>query len=396
MRNSPALDWLYGVQTFGVKLGLDNTRRLFDALELDTSGVKVLHVAGTNGKGSICAYVESIARSMGFRTGLYTSPHLVSFRERFRFNFRPADENLLESELERLRELVENWDPHPTFFELTTALAVKIFLDAKVDVIVLETGLGGRLDATNVVDADVAVIAQVDMDHQQHLGDTIEQIAAEKAGIIKPGRLVLTANQPSSVMGVIHRRAEEVGAAVQVVDRAWEGPVGLSGAHQRWNAAIAASAAKVLFDAPDRAIRDGLEATTWPARFHILQSEGGNTIVVDGAHNPSASRQLARTWRERFGDRRAAIVFGAVADKKPEEMIRELAPIMGALFPTTTPSARGLSANELLSRVPTENARAEDDILRAIRMAEATQLPVLVTGSLFLAGAALGLLGWSE
>ena len=186
-----ALAWLYSLQRFGIKLGLENIERLLEELSkrgvLQAAPWKVIHVAGTNGKGSVCAMIDSICRAQGYRTGLFTSPHLVTFRERIRVNGDMISEEAVADGLTTIRNLVANWDPHPTFFEVVTALALKHFSDTRVKIAILETGFGGRLDATNAVQSDVSVITPIDFDHEKWLGKTIPEIAAEKAGIIKPG-----------------------------------------------------------------------------------------------------------------------------------------------------------------------------------------------------------------
>src|SRR5213076_2781521 len=176
-----ALAWLYGLQRFGIKLGLENIRRLLAELHVDLRGTRVIHVAGTNGKGSVCAMIDSICRAQGHRTGLFTSPHLVTFRERIRVNGKMISENEVTGGLTTIRNLVADWDPHPTFFEVTTALALKCFSEANIDVMILETGIGGRLDATNAIQSDVSVITQIDFDHKEWLGNTLAEIATEKA-----------------------------------------------------------------------------------------------------------------------------------------------------------------------------------------------------------------------
>src|SRR5216117_744022 len=207
-----ALAWLYGLQRFGIKLGLENIRRLLAELRIDLRGSRVIHVAGTNGKGSVCGMIDSILRAHGYRAGLFTSPHLVTFRERIRVNGEMISENAVANGLSTIRNLTAGWDPHPTFFEVATALALKHFSDPagrgakrdseqfppdrdKLDVITLETGIGGRLDATNAIQSDVSLITPIDFDHEQWLGKTIPQIASEKAGIIKPGVPVVSTAQ---------------------------------------------------------------------------------------------------------------------------------------------------------------------------------------------------------
>jgi dihydrofolate synthase/folylpolyglutamate synthase len=225
-----ALAWLYSLQRFGIKLGLENIRRLLD--ELSRSGgfqtavgdleialpCKVIHVAGTNGKGSVCAMIDSICRAQGYRTGLFISPHLVTFRERIRINGEMISETAVADGLTMIRALIADWEPHPTFFEVTTALALKHFRDAKIDVAILETGLGGRLDATNAVQSDVSVITPIGLDHEEWLGHTLAEIAGEKAGIIKPGVAVVSAPQRPEAEHVIRARAAECGAPLQSIN----------------------------------------------------------------------------------------------------------------------------------------------------------------------------------
>src|SRR5262249_35887725 len=201
------LAWLYGLQRFGIKLGLETIRRLLDQCcsgvcvkrpalaAANASTPKILHVAGTNGKGSVCAMIDAICRAQGYRTGMFTSPHLVTFRERIRVNGEMISEHAVAEGLTTIRDLIAKWDPHPTFFEGVTALAIKHFSDTKVEIIIMETGLGGRLDATNAIQSNVSVITQIDFDHEKWLGKTIPEIAAEKAGIIKPGVPVVSVSQ---------------------------------------------------------------------------------------------------------------------------------------------------------------------------------------------------------
>ncbi|MEY2602213.1 MAG: dihydrofolate synthase / folylpolyglutamate synthase, partial [Verrucomicrobiota bacterium] len=190
-----ALAWLYSLQRFGIKLGLENIQRLIAELHVDLGNAPVIHVAGTNGKGSVCAMIDSICRAQKYRTGLFVSPHLVTFRERIRINGEMISENEVAGGLSNIRKLVADWEPHPTFFEIATALALKHFAEAKIDIVILETGLGGRLDATNAVQSNAAVITPIALDHQEWLGDSLAKIASEKAGIIKPRTPVVSAPQ---------------------------------------------------------------------------------------------------------------------------------------------------------------------------------------------------------
>jgi len=393
-----SLAWLYSVQMFGIKLGLDGMRRLLAAWDLDIDGkFTVWHVAGTNGKGSVCAFLESVLRTSGRRTGLFTSPHLVSFRERIRIGSCPVAEDALAARLAELRELVQDWEPHPTFFELTTALALRVFLDQGIEDLVMETGMGGRLDATNAVRSDVAVITSIGWDHRKWLGDTLGQIAAEKAGIFKAGvPAVVPAHLPPEAAEVMRSRAAEVGAPLRVVDRPLESDwvLGLAGSHQRWNAALARAALEALRpELDEKVLRTGLAGTRWPARFQVIQN-GGTTFVVDGAHNVPAAEALVRTWREVFGQIRPVVVFGSVEDKDARGMLDRFREIAGQVIFTTVPSQRGRPADVLAD----EAGRRVGDIIveppgAALEMARSVAPHVLVAGSLFLAGTALEHLG---
>ncbi|MEY4485162.1 MAG: hypothetical protein RL693_2614, partial [Verrucomicrobiota bacterium] len=212
-----AINWLYSTQLFGVKLGLESTRRLLDEMSLPPPGQKFVHVAGTNGKGSVCAFLHSLMKAAGTNAGLFTSPHLIHFRERI----KDAERNITEDEITRgvesLKSMCKEWDPHPTFFELTFALAMDWFRKREKEWVVLETGLGGRLDATNVVSPAVTVITSISLEHQEILGKTLTEIAREKAGIIKPGVPVITLKQQPEVMQVIANPARERGAPLSIV-----------------------------------------------------------------------------------------------------------------------------------------------------------------------------------
>ncbi len=395
MKSSEALAWLYGVQPFGIKLGLEGTRRLLEALEVDTSGLKVWHVAGTNGKGSVCAFLESVLRVSGRRTGLFSSPHLVSFAERIRVDFQPVDPAQINRGILALKDLVQNWEAHPTFFELTTGLALRTFLDERIEDLVLETGMGGRLDSTNAVNSDVAIITSISLDHQKWLGDTLGEIAAEKAGIFKPGvPAVVPTNLPPEAMEVIQRQAVATGSPLTIVKeplpRDWA--LGLRGAHQRWNAALAVTALRILRpDLDESVVRRGLEEAQWPARFQIF-AEAERTIVVDGAHNPAAAAVLVETWREEFGDRRPVLIFGTVGDKDAASMFSVLRPLASRVIFTSVPTQRGRAGVELSAELGMEPGDAVIEDLAAA-LAQSTSGLVLVAGSLYLAGKALECLG---
>ncbi|MBV9657278.1 MAG: bifunctional folylpolyglutamate synthase/dihydrofolate synthase [Verrucomicrobia bacterium] len=392
-----ALAWLYGTQLTGIKLGLDSMRRLLAALGWQQpAGTRFLHVAGTNGKGSVCAMLAAICRAGGFRTGLYTSPHLVSFRERIRLGDAMIPEATVAAALTRLRELTEHWENLPTFFELTTALAFGWFARDRAEIVVLETGLGGRLDATNVVTPAVSVITSLDLDHTAWLGSTLAEIAGEKAGIFKPGVPAVSAPQPAEAALVLEQTAQRVGTPLQWPSLELPGKfsVNLAGSHQRANAALALAALRAADIAiPESSARAGLENVDWPGRFQRLEA---GRIILDGAHNPAAARRLAQTWREEYGDsERASIILGLLRDKDAAGICESLAPIAARFIVTkvrTNPRASepaeiaAVLAAGAASKVP---CVVTPDLAAALAQGRAQPERILVTGSLFLVGEAL-------
>jgi dihydrofolate synthase/folylpolyglutamate synthase len=388
-----ALDWLYATQLFGVKLGLETIELLLAALDY-YSPARIVHVAGTNGKGSVCAMAAAVCDAQGYRTGLFTSPHLVSFRERIRIDGHPIPEAAVAAGLTRLRELTFAWSTPPTFFEFTTALALDWFRQMHAEIIVLETGLGGRLDATNAVTPAVSVLTAIDFDHMAWLGETLAAITGEKAGIIKPGVPVVSAPQEPEAAEVIARAADAAGSPLQVVGAPLPDSyaIGLAGSHQRLNAALALAALDAAGIAADEKARHaGLAHVDWPGRFQRLENGG---IILDGAHNPAAARRLAQTWHEEYGDRhQATVILGIMRDKDFPAICRALEPLAGRFLAVPVRSPRTLSADELceiLGRLAPEiSAQACPDFPAALAVARATPAPILVTGSLFLAGEAL-------
>lgn len=386
------IDWLYGTQLYGIKLGLDNVRRLLAEMNLPAAGQKLIHVAGTNGKGSTCAFIHSILKAAGLSTGIFTSPHLIHFGERIRDSERMITPAEIASGIVRLRERVAGWDTHPTFFELALALALEWFAQRQNAWVVLETGLGGRLDATNAITPAVTVITPIGWDHMDMLGDTLAKIAAEKAGIIKPGVPVITMPQHPEALEVIQHTAAERGASLTIVTAPWDGQIGLAGTHQRWNAAMAVAALNAAgFQFDSDVINRGLREVQWPGRFQKIDN-----LIIDGAHNLEAAQVLAQTWREQFPHEKADIIFGAVAGKDTAAVLRELAPIAASWHFTGFDSPRALPAEKLheiwqslglASRPVTTHARIAD----ALRVL-ADNEHVLIAGSLYLAGETLALL----
>ncbi len=404
MTYQEALAWLYSLQRFGIKLGLENTRRLLAEIcpgrtrdsravfggSPDTS-TKVIHVAGTNGKGSVCVMIDSICRAQGYRTGLFISPHLVTFRERIRVNGEMISEEAVAQGLTTIRHLIAGWDPHPTFFEVTTALALRYFSQTRIDVAVLETGLGGRLDATNAIHSDVSVITPIDFDHERWLGNTLAEIAGEKAGIIKPRVPVVSSLQQPDPEMVIRARAVECGAPLQFVTDAYDGSsVALRGEFQKQNAATAIAAIKASnIEVDEKAIVRGLATIEWPARFQKWDER----IIIDGAHNPGAARVLVPTWREVFGDQKATLILGILADKDLRGICRALAPIANSVLLPRIRSGRAappeMLAGTLSALTPPLPCSIASSINEALELARAHPNPVLVTGSLHFAGEVL-------
>ncbi len=392
-----ALEWLYNTQPLGVKLGLENMQRLMSARGLGGAPQRYVHVAGTNGKGSTCAMIHSLLSvAGGFRTGLFTSPHLIHFKERIRDEQREIAGGECLRGLNELRVEVVDWEVMPTFFELTLALGLWWFRERGLDWVVLETGLGGRLDATNAVIPEVCVITRIGMDHMNLLGNTLESIAAEKAGIIKPGVPVVVGLQQPAASAVLRAVAAERGAPLIEVNEPWTAsPVGLLGEHQRWNAALAVAAVHALgLGLSDAAIASGLAQTCWPGRFEQV-SPG---LVLDGAHNEDSVAALVKTWRQVFGGQQAAVVFGAVQDKQVEVMLRLLAPLVGHWHLTGFQSPRAFPPQVIeeqllgLGLATVGQITCHATVSEALAAAEAEARPGLVCGSLFLVGETRALL----
>jgi dihydrofolate synthase/folylpolyglutamate synthase len=383
-----SLGWLYSTQQFGIKLGLDNIRSLLKALGDPHEHLSFLHVAGTNGKGSVCAMLDAVLRAADHKTGLYTSPHLIDFRERIRVDGRKIPREAASRGLENLRRLAASWDHSPTFFEFATALALQHFAESDCELVVLETGMGGRLDATNAVIPVVSVITPIALDHIRWLGKTVSEVAQEKAGIIKPSVPVVSAPQDPAAAEVIVRRAEELGCFLTFAEAAWNGAeLGLPGRHQRQNAALAIASLRAAgLDVPDEAIAHGLRDVRWPGRFQII----GERFVLDGCHNPHAAERLLLNWRDFFGTEQADVIFGALGDKDYSAMLRILAPISRQILLVPVRSERTAAPEILASACPVPHrifANAKD----ALR---ASHGRTLVTGSLFLVGEVLELLGF--
>ena len=414
-----ALTYLGQTRRFGMKLGLEPMHELAQALGSPQDGLRFIHLAGTNGKGSTAAFCESCLRASGFRVGLYTSPHLVSVRERIQIDRVSISEAGFVEGMSVVREAVEARLKEVTFFELMTALALWYFSREKVDWVVWETGLGGRLDATNIVQPKICLITNIGLDHQQYLGESLASIAAEKAGIIKHQVPVISAVEPGEAAEVIAQRAREEGSRLTLVQRdmtvedlgqrghkqiaridGHEFALGLVGPHQIRNAACAVEAMWQIraneHAISDEAIARGLEATVWPGRFEILSEKP--LIVLDGAHNPAGMKMLVETWRTflaaRYGwspaeiEGRAHLVFASVAEKDISEMAPLLRPLAKEVSLVRLANERGAEPALLASAFAGLPCACYDSVAGAWQnLAKApVESVTLITGSLFLVG----------
>ena len=389
MNYREALDWLFATQLIGIKLGLDNPRYLLqESRAYPARGVPVIHVAGTNGKGSTCAMIESIARAGGLRCGLFTSPHLIDFRERIMVAGQQIPAATCAAMLSELRTICERMATHPTFFEITLTLAMRWFGEYHCDLIILETGMGGRWDATTAVPADVCVITPIGLDHMQWLGSSLADIAAEKAGILGPGQAAVSAPQQDVVREVLIKEAQARQVPLEFITQPLlEYPLALAGSHQQWNAALAVAALqRAGLHLPATSVREGLANVYWPGRFEEIQPG----VILDGAHNPHAATVLAATWHHQFAGQPATLVFSAVAAKDIAGILTILAPLAARIFLCPLNSPRAVTAQELAAALPPTAPPHTifDDFPTAWTAARALGSPILITGSLFLVGEA--------
>lgn len=384
-----AIDWLFSTQMFGIKLGLDGTRHLLrEYLAFPGYETQVIHVAGTNGKGSTCAMIDSIARACGRRTGLFTSPHLIDYRERIRVSGVDIPEDACAAMLTGLRAICEGLEHHPTFFEITLVLAMRWFRERECELVILETGMGGRLDATTAVPADVCVVTPIGLDHTQWLGGTLAEIAREKAGIFVPGKPVISAPQEDEARDVLEKEANVTRAPIEFIEGPLLGyPLALPGEHQKWNAALAVAALhKAGLPLNTDTVAYGLTRVSWPGRFEEIRPG----VILDGAHNPHAAKVLAATWRERFPNKKAALVFSAVAAKDIAGILEHLAPLAGKILLCPVDTPRAVPAEELAAHLPPGSPphACFSGFKQAFAALGDDERPVLIAGSLFLVGEA--------
>jgi dihydrofolate synthase/folylpolyglutamate synthase len=391
------LDRLAARRRFGMRPSLDAIRGVCAALGDPQKVLRAIHVAGTNGKGAVCAMIDACLRSGGLRACRYTSPHLVRINERFFVDGKPVDDATLESAADKVFHADSDTNSQLTFFEALTAVAFIAFSEAKCDYAVLETGLGGRLDATNICVPEICVITKIGLDHCDWLGDTVEKIAAEKAGIIKKGVPIVLGKNDPEVIAVVKTRASEVGApffyAPDMADES-EIPDGFSleGAFNRENAVTALAALKVL----KKGSRDGLSNVVWPGRFQRV-----GRFIIDGAHNPPAARALAAALSKYapFAGSVPTLIAGFCGDKDVDETLRILAPLVGKGIAVRTNNPRSLAPEELARKMESAGipAISSDSIHLALEkmgsVPNSSGVDTLICGSLFLAGEALAELG---
>lgn len=406
------------------KFGLENISVLAATLGNPHRAIPCAHIAGTNGKGSTAAMLDSILRAAGLRTGLYTSPHLERINERIRVDGTDISDEDFAAAWTRVHATIEallasgKLAAHPTYFECVTAMAFVAFAKAEVDFAIYEVGLGGRLDSTNIVQPEVAVITSIDFDHEDYLGHSIEEIASEKAGIIKPGAWVASSAERPEARAVIARRCKEVDARMVEIDAAWRieslstsggyyravaAPVHshktlaieppLPGRFQIRNALAAATAAHLLgergFPIEDKATEEGIRTARWAGRLERLA--GRPAIYLDGTHNPSGARELLKFWEESFKGRRIFLVYGAMRDKAVDEIAGLLFPAVDFVILTEPRQPRAISAPllaEMTSHLARQSTVVRDPgeaLERAIEMA-GPEDAVFATGSLYLVG----------
>jgi dihydrofolate synthase/folylpolyglutamate synthase len=405
-----AIQFLYGLRLFGAKFGLENTFKLAALAGNPHVKLRFIHVAGTNGKGSICAMLESIYRTTGLRTGLFTSPHLVSFRERIQVNRHLIPENEVVRLVAELQPLLKQFpaDHHPTFFEVVTVMALKFFAEQKCDLVIWETGLGGRLDATNIVTPLATVITNIAFDHQQWLGGTLEKIAAEKAGIIKPKIPVVTATNEPEALAVIEKVAWDKNAPLKIVMandvQSWlagtRAPP-LPGEHQKSNAALALATVDILqkqIPVAEEKIREGMANVNWPGRLQLVTKQPDQKILLDGAHNAAGVKVLREALEKNYPATKLTLILGVLQDKDWRQICETLAPLAARIFTVPVSSERTANPQELAAACRTTNPAAE--IFSCASLEEALKKTdtdgfVVVAGSLYLVGEALEWLGLS-
>ena len=403
MKYTEAVEYMESLSSYGIVPGLGNIRNLCEKLKNPQKDLKFVHIAGTNGKGSVLAYVSTILKAAGYKVGRYVSPTIFEYRERIQVNNRSITKKALGEYVERMKEiceeLVAEGKPHPTPFEVETAMAFLFFKEQGCDIVVMETGMGGRQDATNIIENTlIAVLVSVSMDHMQFLGKDVTAIAAEKAGIIKPGCQVVTALQEPEVMQVIEKQAEEYQVPVTVATKksvckiryglekqrfdygSWKNlEISLAGKHQIGNAVLAIEVVQALqqkgYEITEKALRAGLKETQWRGRFTLLAKKP--YFVVDGAHNEDAAKKLAESIEFYFTNKRIIYIMGILRDKEYEKIIGLTHGYADQILTVATPNqARTMSSYELA----TEVAKVHQKVTAVDSLEEAVEMAYLLAG----------------
>ncbi len=413
---SNALAYLYNLEKFGMVFGLDNIKWILSVIGNPHEFLKTVHIGGTNGKGSVAAMLSHILKAAGYKVGKYTSPHLISFTERITINEEKITDAEVSDLVDSIRQSLDAVDPKRTFtfFDFTTALAFEYFRKNNVDVALIEVGLGGRLDSTNVLNPLISVITNVALDHMNYLGEDILRIAREKAGIIKKGVPVVTGAKDLPAR-IIEETAKMNDCSVYIMGRdfsyerketqtmSYSGLsiklndvfVNLKGDHQLGNAAIALCTAELLsmlgFGMDQREVYAGLSQVTWPGRLQITKEKP--TIILDGAHNVDGIRTLVNFLKKQFPDRKRLLIFGVMKDKEYEKMLEELLPSVDEVIFTSSTNERALLPESMKKFAP--KAVIANDAARALKkvksMSEENDV-IIITGSLYLIGECMAII----
>ncbi len=419
---SETLDYLFGLEKSGIVVGLDHITHILALIGNPHESLRAVHIAGTNGKGSVASIVSEIARRAGYRVGLYTSPHLVSFTERITIDGEPISERDVAELTAFIRERIEAADTQDkngalafTFFDFTTALAFEYFKRKIVDLAVIEVGLGGRLDSTNVLLPLVSVITNVALDHQDYLGETIEAIAAEKAGIIKEGVPIVTGAQGEALKVIrgaasksdlyalgdafSYSKKGDQSMSYRGMEKGFDNLViNLRGDHQLFNASLALCVMELLgregFVIGESAIKEGLASVRWAGRLDLIPGARGEpSILLDGAHNPDGARTLAAFLKTHFVEGKRILVFGVMKDKDFISMLSELSPVFDRIVLTRPTIERAADPADVAAHAPgaTVTESVEDALVAARKGASADDL-IVVAGSFYTIGEAKKLL----
>ncbi len=408
------LENMYGLRRFGIKLGLDTIRSILDGIGRPQQHFRTVHIAGSNGKGSVASALSTILHLCGYKTGLYTSPHLVRFNERICINNRPVSDRAVLEAYEAVNRLPPG-EREPTFFEFTTAMALWIFAEEKADWAVIETGMGGRLDATNLLIPEVSVITNISLEHREYLGNSIAEISREKGGIIKQGKPLVTGAQQEEALAVLRETAAEKNAPFfrmgehfrakaqdkkifhyQGIENHWKDmQTGLSGRYQMDNAALVLAVCEILigqgYPVSLDQIRKGLLHNRWPGRLEIVSESP--RVILDGAHNLDAARVLGDYLKEETADRKMIMVIGILDDKPYREMLDYLLPHCEKVIVCSPKTGRALPAEKLAA--VSEEAGKDTEIISDVGNALASAMEnaaardaICVAGSLYVVGEA--------